>query len=429
MRVRAASAPARRWLRGHGWRGGDWAPHVEPTKEASTPSRATAPVALMARRTTTRSGSTRRRSRAPTTTCRSRAASSSSTSAASRPACCARSRRGTSATATSRRRTTSMSRRCARASSSRPRAASTAVHDKDGWLGALRFWQRLATRAACATRLAVAAARAGRAARASSTCAAGSATSGCGVGYLKAFMDGTLGSQTALDARRLAASRSRAARSSRSSSARGARAGWPVAVHAIGDRANREALDAFEATRERVAAARPAPADRARAVPRARGVPRFAELGIAALGAVHPRAVRPRPRRALLGRPARGDLRLPLAARLRRSCSRTARTRRRGARPARRDPRRRRCARSTSAPAWRPEQALDRRAGTARDHASRRPGSPATSAAAASCARLPGRPGRARPRPVRGRAGGAPRLQVVATMVGGRWVHNPPPWD
>jgi predicted amidohydrolase YtcJ len=30
----------------------------------------------------------------------------------------------------------------------------------------------------------------------------------------------------------------------------GARAGWPVSVHAIGDRANREALDAFEATRD-----------------------------------------------------------------------------------------------------------------------------------------------------------------------------------
>ena len=30
----------------------------------------------------------------------------------------------------------------------------------------------------------------------------------------------------------------------------GARLGWPVGVHAIGDRANREALDAFEATRD-----------------------------------------------------------------------------------------------------------------------------------------------------------------------------------
>ena len=62
---------------------------------------------------------------------------------------------------------------------------------------------------------------------------------------------------------------------------RGAEAGWPVAVHAIGDRANREALDAFEATRD---AWRPlglrqriehaqclAPED----------VPRFAALGVA----------------------------------------------------------------------------------------------------------------------------------------------------
>jgi len=31
---------------------------------------------------------------------------------------------------------------------------------------------------------------------------------------------------------------------------RAAAAGWPVAVHAIGDRANRDALDAFEATRD-----------------------------------------------------------------------------------------------------------------------------------------------------------------------------------
>jgi hypothetical protein len=61
-----------------------------------------------------------------------------------------------------------------------------------------------------------------------------------------------------------------------------ARAGFPVAVHAIGDLANREALDAFEATRDvwqplglrqRIEHAQLlAPED----------VPRFAELGIAA---------------------------------------------------------------------------------------------------------------------------------------------------
>jgi predicted amidohydrolase YtcJ len=62
---------------------------------------------------------------------------------------------------------------------------------------------------------------------------------------------------------------------------RGAAAGWPVAVHAIGDGANREALDAFEETRElwqplglrhRVEHAQCLdPAD----------LPRFAQLGVA----------------------------------------------------------------------------------------------------------------------------------------------------
>ncbi len=33
-RVGAASVPPGRWLRGYGWRDGDWSPRVEPTKEA-----------------------------------------------------------------------------------------------------------------------------------------------------------------------------------------------------------------------------------------------------------------------------------------------------------------------------------------------------------------------------------------------------------
>jgi hypothetical protein len=68
------------------------------------------------------------------------------------------------------------------------------------------------------------------------------------LGYLKAFMDGTLGSRTAwlLDGSGVRiTSGEELAEIVRA----GARAGWPVAVHAIGDRANREALDAFEATR------------------------------------------------------------------------------------------------------------------------------------------------------------------------------------
>src|SRR6185503_8637388 len=69
------------------------------------------------------------------------------------------------------------------------------------------------------------------------------------LGYLKVFMDGTLGSQTAwmLDGSGVRiTSRDELAAIVRA----GAEAGFPVAVHAIGDRANREALDALEATRD-----------------------------------------------------------------------------------------------------------------------------------------------------------------------------------
>ena len=62
-------------------------------------------------------------------------------------------------------------------------------------------------------------------------------------------MDGTLGSQTAwmLDGSGVRiTSGEELAEIVRAAAA----AGWPVAVHAIGDRANREALDAFEATRD-----------------------------------------------------------------------------------------------------------------------------------------------------------------------------------
>ena len=68
------------------------------------------------------------------------------------------------------------------------------------------------------------------------------------LGYLKGFMDGTLGSATALllDGSGVEiTSRAKLEDVVR----RAARAGWPVAVHAIGDGANRAALDAFEATR------------------------------------------------------------------------------------------------------------------------------------------------------------------------------------
>jgi predicted amidohydrolase YtcJ len=97
------------------------------------------------------------------------------------------------------------------------------------------------------------------------------------IGYVKAFMDGTLGSRTArlLDGSGVQiTSSAELAGMIRAAEA----AGFALAVHAIGDRANRDALDAFEAAmapgaRHRIEHAQCiAPED----------VPRFAALGVTA---------------------------------------------------------------------------------------------------------------------------------------------------
>jgi predicted amidohydrolase YtcJ len=125
----------------------------------------------------------------------------------------------------------------------------TAIHDKDGWLGALGIWQRVRARGALTLRVwqSLPGDRLGEIERLG-------LRSGLGdeflrAGYLKLFMDGTLGSGTATMLRGGGielTSRAQLEDIVR----RAARAGWPVAVHAIGDRANRDALAAFEATRE-----------------------------------------------------------------------------------------------------------------------------------------------------------------------------------
>src|SRR6478752_2003043 len=125
----------------------------------------------------------------------------------------------------------------------------TAVHDKDGWLGALRLWRQLEERGSLTLRVwqSIPHDRLGDAAAIGMRSGMGSPF--LQLGYLKVFMDGTLGSQTAwmLDGSGVQiTSGAELAEIVR----RGAAAGWPVAVHAIGDRANREALDAFEQTRE-----------------------------------------------------------------------------------------------------------------------------------------------------------------------------------
>jgi predicted amidohydrolase YtcJ len=124
----------------------------------------------------------------------------------------------------------------------------TAVHDKDGWLGALRFWQRIDSDGALTLRVwqSLPAEKADE--LADLGIASGFGGTRLELGYLKVFMDGTLGSQTArlLDGSGVEiTSREELAELIRSAT----RAGFPVAVHAIGDRANRDALDAFEDTR------------------------------------------------------------------------------------------------------------------------------------------------------------------------------------
>jgi predicted amidohydrolase YtcJ len=157
----------------------------------------------------------------------------------------------------------------------------TAVHDKDGWLGAPRLWQQLHEQGALGIRVWQSLPHDRLAALEDAGLRSGIGDDFLRVGYLKVFMDGTLGSQTALlldgtgveitSAEELADIVGRAAR-----------VGWPVAVHAIGDRANRNALDAFEQTagewrprglRHRIEHAQClAPED----------VARFAQIGVAA---------------------------------------------------------------------------------------------------------------------------------------------------
>jgi predicted amidohydrolase YtcJ len=157
----------------------------------------------------------------------------------------------------------------------------TAIHDKDGWLGAFEVFARLRERDELTVRvwqsfpwdrLDVLRALGLR---------SGFGDAMLRIGYLKGFMDGTLGSATArlLDGSGVEiTTREQLEEFVR----RAAAAHFPVAVHAIGDAANRAALDAFAATRDawQPPGLRPriehaqllAPDD----------VARFAEIGVAA---------------------------------------------------------------------------------------------------------------------------------------------------
>ena len=156
----------------------------------------------------------------------------------------------------------------------------TCVHDKDGWLGAAGLWQRLDELGSLSLRVWQSVPHEKLPELRSLSLRSGIGSPLLRVGYLKVFMDGTLGSRTAwmLDGSGVVIT---SGEELEEIVRAGAEAGWPVGVHAIGDRANREALDAFERTRDvweprglrqRIEHAQClAPED----------IPRFGELGVA----------------------------------------------------------------------------------------------------------------------------------------------------
>ncbi len=157
----------------------------------------------------------------------------------------------------------------------------TSVHDKDGWLGDLGLFQRLRDESMLNVRVWQSLPHERLDALEAVDFRAGLGDDWLRAGYLKAFMDGTLGSQTArmLDGSGVEiTSREELEQIVR----RAARIGWPVAVHAIGDRANRDALDAFQATRVEWAPKGLRPRiEHAQCLAR-EDLPRFAQLGVAA---------------------------------------------------------------------------------------------------------------------------------------------------
>jgi predicted amidohydrolase YtcJ len=423
----APSVPEGRWLRGFGWRSGEWAPAVEPTKEALDRVTGDTPTALMAKDYHSLWLNSAALAHAngdlqvpggvvevdergePTGVLREE---------------CAWHFRD-SYSAPSDDESVDAMREGLRVAASR---GVTAVHDKDGWRGALRFWQTLAGEGVLTLRV-----WQSLPAEQVSELAALGVRSGFGdpllrIGYLKAFMDGTLGSQTArmLDGSGVEIT-SRAALEE--IVRRGAAAGLPVAVHAIGDLANREALDAFEATRDVWAPAGLRPRIEHAQLLAAEDLPRFAQLGVAASvqfshapsdrdlaerfwagkteGAYAYRSLLESGAVVANGSDAPIEELDPWAG----VCAGVLRT-------------------IDDRPAWHPEQAVTLEQALE-----------ATTLAPAWLAGDERRRGKlvpgyladlvvldrdpfacAEPEELR-------EIQVVATMLGGRWVHNPPPWD
>jgi predicted amidohydrolase YtcJ len=271
---------AGRWLRGYGWRSGAWSPPVEPTRQALDAVSGATPVALMSKDyhsiwlnsaalaladgdLQVPGGVVERDERGEPTGVLKEECAWHFRNAYVRP---------------THDEMVEATREGIRIANER---GVTSVHDKDGWLGALGVWQELEQEGALSLRVWQSVPHEHVDALAELGLRSGLGSDLVRIGYIKAFMDGTLASHTArlMDGSGVEiTSREEFEDIVR----RAARAGFPVAVHAIGDRANRDALDAFEAA-----------ADEWR--PRAlrqriehtqlltwEDVPRFAELGVAA---------------------------------------------------------------------------------------------------------------------------------------------------
>jgi len=425
-RVSDAEAASGRWLRGYGWRDGDWDPLVEPTKEVLDAVTGETPTIMISKDyhsawlnsaalaaaggdLEVAGGVVERDERGePTGILREESAW----------------RFRDRYVLTTEDEWVEATRAGLKLANSR---GVSAIHDKDGWLGAPGIFQRLREEGNLSLRVWGSIPH-----HLLDDAAALSLRSGFGdellrIGYLKCFMDGTLGSQTALltDGSGVEiTSREELAEIIR----RGAERSWPVSVHAIGDQANRNALDAFEATRDAWA-----PKGLRQRIEHAQclapgDLPRFAAIGVACSvqfsHAPSDRDLADRlwpdrldgtyAFRSLLesgavvtnGSDAPVEELEPLAgiaAGVLRSID--------------------------ERPAWRPEETLTVEQAL---HA--------TCVAPAWLSGDERRRGKLLPGyladlvvldrdPVTCTAEELRELEVVATMVGGRWVHNPPPWD
>src|SRR5881394_2592161 len=197
-RVREALADVRpgRWLLGRGWRSGDWQPHVEPTKERLDEIAGETPVALMARDSHSVWLSSAALARAngdlhvpggvvetddrgePTGVLREES--------------CWHFRDAYIET-TDDEYVEAM-RAGMKLASSR---GVTCVHDKDGWLGAVGLWQRLDELTGLTLRIWQSVPHENLPELRALSLRSGVGSPFLRVGYLKVFMDGTLGSQTA----------------------------------------------------------------------------------------------------------------------------------------------------------------------------------------------------------------------------------------